>query len=145
MPEYLAHLGTCRIFGNLLSQRHQSLQDMQDGDMMEQDATIWTTSGINAYHEACKHGDLQLHLLNNSRLVSSTMVQNPDVHYSQRRFPPDGGIMGDCEPNVTICDTVTPSNALALAPRDDGSFDITHFTVGYLTLYDDIQDHKPSG
>ena len=58
VPEYLAHLSTCRIFRNLLSQRHQSLQDMQNGDVMEQEDTIWTTSDVNAYHEARKHGDL---------------------------------------------------------------------------------------
>ena len=97
--------------------------------MMERDATIWTTSDINAYHKARKHGDLEPHLLDNGRLVSSTMVQNPDLHYSPRRFPPSGDIMGDYEPSVMIHDIVTPSSALALAPRDNGSFDITHFTV----------------
>ena len=74
VPEYLAHLLTCRVFRNLLSQSPQSLQDMQAGDMMERDATIWTTSDINAYHEAREHGDLQLHFLDNDQLVSSTMV-----------------------------------------------------------------------
>ena len=127
--EYLAHLSTCCVFRNLLSQRHQSLQDIQDDNIMKRDATIWTTSDINAYHEAHGHSNLQLHFLDNGRLVSRTMVHNPDLHYSPRRFPSDGGIMGDCKPNVTIRDTVTPFSALALAPRDNGSFDITHFTV----------------
>ena len=57
VSEYLSHLSTCRVFRNLLSQRHQSLQDIQDGDMMERD--------INAYHEEREHGDLQLQFLDN--------------------------------------------------------------------------------
>ena len=57
------------------------------------------------------------------------MVQNPDPHDSPQRFLHDRGIMGDCEPNTTIRDTVNPSNPLTLLPQDDSSFDITHFTV----------------
>ena len=57
------------------------------------------------------------------------MLQNPDPHYTQQCFPPDGGTMGDYKPNVTIRDTVNPSNALTLLPQDDDSFNIIHFTV----------------
>ena len=87
------------------------------------------TSDVNAYHKARERGNLQLHLLNNGRLVLSTMVQNPDPYYSPQRFLPDRGLMGDCESNITIRYTVNPSNALTLLPQDDGSFNITHFTV----------------
>ena len=96
---------------------------------MEQEVSIWTTSDVNAYHEARARGDLQLHLLNNGRLASNTMVQNLDPHYAPQRFLPDGGIMGDYEPNVTIRDTVNPSNALTLLPRVNGSFAINYLTV----------------
>ena len=65
------------------------------------------TSDVNAYHKARERGNLQLHLLDNGRLVSSTMVQNPDLHYSSRRLPPDEGIRRDYEPNVIIHDTVS--------------------------------------
>ena len=102
---------------------------MHDKDKVTRDDSIWTTSDVNAYHEASTYGDMQLTLLSNGRLVSSTMMQNPDPHYAPQRLPPDEGIMGDYKLNVTIRDTVTPSSVLALVPRDDGSFNTTHLTV----------------
>ena len=96
---------------------------------MEQDNSIWTMSDVNAYHEAGTCGDMQLVLLSNVCLVSSTMVQNPDPHCAPQRFPSDGGIMGDYKPNVTIRDTVNSSNALTLMRQHNGSFAINHLTV----------------
>ena len=124
VPEYLTH-----FFLSLLVQRHQSLQNIQEGNATEQEVSIWTTSDVNAYHKARARGNLQLHLLNNGRLVSSTVVQNPNPHYVPHRFLSDGGIIGDCELNITISDTVNPPNALMLLPQDNGSFDINHLTV----------------
>ena len=102
---------------------------MQGDDMVEQEDSIWTTSDVNAYHEACACGNLQLTLLENGRLVSSTMLQNPDPHYALRSLSTAGGIMGDYEPNITIRDTFNSSNTLMLLSRDNGSFAINHLTV----------------
>ena len=102
---------------------------MQGDDKMERDDSIWTTSDVNAYHEACTCGDIQLTFLSNGRLVLGTMLQNPNTHCTPQSLPPDRGIMGDCEPNVTIGDTVNTSNVVMLPPRDDGSFAIDHLSV----------------
>ena len=58
---------------------------MQDDDKVEQDNSIWTMSDVNAYHEAGTDGNMQLTLLSNGHLMSSTMIQNPDPHYAPRR------------------------------------------------------------
>ena len=131
VPEYLTHLNlsTCRVFRDILIQGPQNLQNIQDNNKMERDDSIWTTSDISAYHKACTCGDMQLTLLSNGRLVSSTMLQNPDPHCTPQSLPPDGGIMGDYKPNVTIRDTFDTSNVVMLLSQGDGSFDIDHLLV----------------
>ena len=102
---------------------------MQDEDKVKRDDSIWTTSDVNAYHKASKNGNMQLTLLSNGRLVLSTMKQSLDPNYAPQCLPFDKCIMGDCEPNVTIGDTVNTSNVVMLPPRDDGSFAIDHLSV----------------
>ena len=102
---------------------------MQDGDKVQRDDSIWTTSDVNAYHKASANGDLHLMLLPNSRLVSSNMTQNTDPDYASQRFLPDeGSIMGDCEPNVKVMDVFDKSTVLVLLPQDIGFFTITHIS-----------------
>ena len=129
VPGYFKHLSTCRAFRDILVQGPWNLLGMHDKDKVTRDDSIWTTSDVNAYHEASTFGDMHLTLLLNGRPVSSTMMQNPDPHYAPRSLPPDEGIMGDCEPNVWIRDTSDTSNLLMLLPKDDAFFTITHLSV----------------
>ena len=102
---------------------------MRNSNTVRQDDSIWTTTDVNACHEASTCGDLHLMLLPNGLLVSSTMMQKSDPHYAPHRFPPDGVILGDCEPNVWIRDASNTSHLLMLLPEDDGLFIINHLSV----------------
>ena len=126
VTEYLKHLSTCRAFRHILAQGPRKLLDMQDGDKVERDESIWTTSDVNAYHEASENGNMHLTLLPNSRLVSINMTQNPDPDYAPQRLLPNKGIMRDCKPNVRVSDAFDTSTILVLLPQDDGFFNITH-------------------
>ena len=103
---------------------------MRNRDKVRQDDFIWTTTDVTAYHEASTRGDLYLTLLPNVRLVSSTMVENPDPQYTPYSLPPDDAIMGDFEPNVWIRDASNTSHLLMLVPEDDDFFTINHLSVG---------------
>ena len=82
VPEYLTRLNTCRVFRSFAAPRQQRPRS---------DACVWTTSDVNAYHEARDGLESELHVLENGRLVSSgTMAQNPDPHRSPRRLSPEG-------------------------------------------------------
>ena len=129
VPAYLRHLSMCRAFRNIRTHGPHNLRGMRDSGKVRQDDSILTTIDIIAYHEASAHGDLQLTLLPSGRLVSSTMVENPDPQYTPRSLLPDDTIMGDLKPNVWIRDASNMSHPLMLMPEDNGYFTIHHLSV----------------
>ena len=126
---YFRHLSTCRAFRNICAHGPHNLRGMRDSDKVGQDDSIWTTIDINAYHEASALGVLSLTLLPRGRLVSSTMVENPNPQYTPRSLPTDDTIMGGLEPNAWIRDRSNMSHILMLSPEDDGFFTMHHLSV----------------
>ena len=102
---------------------------MRNRDKVRQDDSIWTTTYVNAYHEVSTCGDLCLMLLPNGRLVSNTMVGNPNPQHAPQNLLPDGAIMGDFKPNVWIREASDTSHLLMLLPEDYGFFTINHLLV----------------
>ena len=116
---YLRHLITCRAFQDIRAHGPQNFRGMRDSNKFGQDNSIWTTTDINAYHEASARGDLRLTLPPSGRLVSRTMVENPDPQYAPRSLPSDNTIMGDLETNMWIRDASNMSHPLMLMPKND--------------------------
>ena len=102
---------------------------MCNSGKVRQDDSIWTTTYVNAYHEVSTCGDLCLMLLPNGRLVSNTMVGNPNPQHAPQNLLPDGAIIGDLGPKVWIRDASNTSHLLMLMPEDDGFFPIHHLSV----------------
>ena len=128
MPEHLKHLSACRAFRHVLAHGPRNLYDLHDGDKVQRDDSIWSTSDVNTYLEASAIGDLHLMLLANNRLVFSNMEQNNDPDYAPRRLPSDYGFVGGFELNVKIRDTFDTSSVLVVFPQDDGVFNVTHLS-----------------
>ena len=125
---YLRHLRTCRVFHDIRAYGRHNLRDMRDSDKVGQDDSIWTTIDTNAYHEASALGVLSLTLLPRGRLVSSTMVENPNPQHAPRSLPPDDTIMGDLEPNMWTKDVSNTSHILMLTLEDGGFFTVHHLS-----------------
>ena len=79
-------MSTCQAFRYTIAHGHQNLHELQDGEKVRQDDSIWLISNVSVYLEAKVVGDLCLTMLANKHLVSSNMEQNDDPAYAIRHL-----------------------------------------------------------
>ena len=121
---FLAHMSTCSAFHHVQTQGRHELNTLKVENPVPRDNSIWTVSDIKTYTEAKMDSNLDLHVLLDGRMVSSSARQNHNPGFVEQHLPSSSSFMADLEPTVSIRIDNNQHMFIDLVTNETGQFSI---------------------